>query len=293
MVAGVNISVGGGYTLGSSNPTLNLSASKDKLHSNYDSVKEQTGLFAGKKGFDVKVKEHTQLDGAVIASTADKDKNSLGTDTLGWNDIHNKAEFEASHSGGSMSTGGPVGKDLLNNMAGGLLSNANNQDNAQGTTKAAVSEGKWLIRNTNNQTQDITQLSRDTEHANDGSINPIFDKEKEQNRLKQAQLIGEIGNQAMDIIRTQGDIAGLKDAQAKHPNLSVSELRETKEYNHAMERFGTGSDLQKAAQAVTGALTALSSNNLAGALASGAFFYLTTEIKNSDKNTAEHIKDRR
>ncbi|MEQ4924671.1 hemagglutinin repeat-containing protein, partial [Proteus hauseri] len=79
-----NISLGGGYTLGSSNPTLNLSASKDKLHSNYDSVKEQTGLFAGKEGFDVKVKEHTQLDGAVIGSTANKDKNSLGTDTLGW-----------------------------------------------------------------------------------------------------------------------------------------------------------------------------------------------------------------
>ncbi|MBG3014627.1 hemagglutinin repeat-containing protein [Proteus faecis] len=274
-----NISLGGGYTLGSGNPTLNFSASKDKLHSNYDSVKEQTGLFAGKEGFDVKVKEHTQLDGAVIASTADKDKNSLETGTLGWNDIHNKAEFEASHSGVSMSTGGPVGKDLLNNMVGGLLSNANNQDNAQGTTKTAVSDGKWLIRDTDNQTQNITQLSRDTEHANDGSINPIFDKDKEQNRLKQAQLIGEIGNQAMDIIRTQGDIVGLKQAQAKHPNLSVNELRETKEYNHAMERFGTGSDLQKAAQAVTGTLTALSGNNLAGALASGASPYLATEIK--------------
>ncbi len=274
-----DISVGGGYTLGSNNPTLNLSASKDKLHSNYDSVKEQTGIFAGKGGFDVTVKEHIQLDGAVIASTSNKDKNRLETGTLGWSDIHNKAEFEASHSGGSISTGGPLGKDLLNNMAGGILSGANNQGNAQGTTQAAVSDGKWLVRDTDNQKQDITQLSRDTEHANDGSINPIFDKEKEQNRLKQAQLMGEIGNQAMDIIRTQGDIAGLKEAQAKHPNLSVSELRETKEYNHAMERFGTGSDLQKAAQAVTGALTALSGNNLSGALASGASPYLATEIK--------------
>ncbi|QSD84923.1 hypothetical protein JMM80_12965 [Serratia marcescens] len=39
------------------------------------------------------------------------------------------------------------------------------------------------------------------------------------------------------------------------------------------------SDLQKAAQAVTGALTALAGNNLAGALASGASPYLATEIK--------------
>ncbi|WP_262240767.1 hypothetical protein [Serratia liquefaciens] len=32
---------------------------------------------------------------------------------------------------------------------------------------------------------------RDTDNAN-GSIGPIFDKEKEQNRLKQVQPIGEI-----------------------------------------------------------------------------------------------------
>ncbi|WP_337237816.1 hemagglutinin repeat-containing protein, partial [Proteus faecis] len=58
------VSVGGGYTLGGT-PNINISASKDKIHSNYDSVKEQTGIFAGKGGFDVSVKEHTQLDGAV------------------------------------------------------------------------------------------------------------------------------------------------------------------------------------------------------------------------------------
>ncbi|MFI7974653.1 adhesin, partial [Serratia marcescens] len=50
-------------------------------------------------------------------------------------------------------------------------------------------------------------------------------------------------------------------------------------YDNAMRQYGTGSDLQKAAQAVTGALTALAGNNLAGALASGASPYLATEIK--------------
>ncbi|HHK8153416.1 TPA: VENN motif pre-toxin domain-containing protein, partial [Serratia marcescens] len=45
-----------------------------------------------------------------------------------------------------------------------------------------------------------------------------------------------------------------------------------------------GSDLQKAAQAVTGALTALAGNNLAGALASGASPYLATEIKKLTTN---------
>ena len=71
-----NVSAGGSFTFGSMTGSANVSASKDKLHSNFDSVKEQTGLFAGKGGYDVKVKEHTQLDGAVIASQADKEKTA-------------------------------------------------------------------------------------------------------------------------------------------------------------------------------------------------------------------------
>ncbi|MGQ6235732.1 hemagglutinin repeat-containing protein [Serratia sp. IR-2025] len=285
MSGGISVPIGAG------SGSANFSASKDKLHSNFDSVKEQTGLFAGQGGYDVKVKEHTQLDGAVIASQADKEKNRLDTGTLGWTDIHNQADYSATHSGGSFSTGGPVGKDLLTNMAGGMLSGANHSGHAEGTTKAGVSEGTLIVRDTGKQQQDVAQLNRDTEHANDGSISPIFNKEKEQNRLKQAQLIGEIGGQAMDVIRTQGDIAGLK---AQKDPAALAQAREQLEksgkptndaavmqraYDNAMRQYGTGSDLQKAAQAVTGALTALAGNNLAGALASGASPYLATEIK--------------
>ena len=291
-----NASAGGSFTFGSMTGSANVRASKDKLHSNFDSVKEQTGLFAGKGGYDVKVKEHTQLDGAVIASQADKEKNRLDTGTLGWTDIHNQADYSATHSGGSFSTGGPVGKDLLTNMAGGMLSGANNSGHAEGTTKAGVSEGTLIVRDKGKQQQDVAQLNRDTEHANDGSISPIFNKEKEQNRLKQAQLIGEIGGQAMDVIRTQGDIAGLK---AQKDPVALAQAREQLEksgkpttdaavmqraYDNAMRQYGTGSDLQKAAQAVTGALTALAGNNLAGALANGASPYLATEIKKLTTN---------
>ncbi|WP_258371474.1 hypothetical protein [Serratia marcescens] len=162
---------------------------------------------------------------------------------------------------------------------------------AEGTTKAWVSEGTLIVRDTGKQQQDVAQLNRDTDNANDGSISPIFNKQKEQNRLKQAQLIGEIGGQAMDVIRTQGDINGLKAALTAHPELKGDEkaLRETPQYQKAMRQYGTGSDLQKAAQAVTGALTALAGNNLAGALASGASPYLATKIKEmtTDPQTKE------
>ena len=291
-----NASAGGSFTLGSMTGSASVSASRDRLNSNFDSVKEQTGLFAGKGGYDVTVKEHTQLDGAVIASTAESDKNRLDTGTLGWSDIHNQADYRATHSGGSLSTGGPVGRDLLTNMAGGMLSGANNSGHAEGTTKAGVSEGALLIRDQDGQQQDVTTLNRDTDHANDGSISPIFNREKEQNRLRQAQLIGEIAGQAMDVIRTQGDIAGLKAqtdpaalAQAREQlKKDDKPFRESdvmqRAYNNAMQQYGTGSDLQKAAQAVTGALTALAGNNLAGALASGASPYLATEIKKLTTN---------
>ena len=141
-----------------------------------------------------------------------------------------------------------------------------------------MSGGSVVIRDRANQQQDVNALSRDTDNAN-GSIGAIFDKEKEQNRLKQAQLIGEIAGQTMDIVRTQGDINGLQKAKDKHPGLDAKALRKTPEYQAEMQKYGTGSDMQRAAQAVTGALQALAGNNLAGALASGAAPYLAREIK--------------
>nr|WP_255477871.1 VENN motif pre-toxin domain-containing protein [Serratia sp. OS31] len=83
----------------------------------------------------------------------------------------------------------------------------------------------------------------------------------------------------MDIVRTQGDINGLQKAKDKHPGLDAKALRKTPEYQAEMQKYGTGSDMQRAAQAVTGVLQALAGNNLAGALASGAAPYLAREIK--------------
>ncbi|WP_405471077.1 hemagglutinin repeat-containing protein (plasmid) [Morganella morganii] len=266
----------------------NLSHSRDKMHSTYDSVQEQTGIFAGKGGYDITVGKHTQLDGAVIASKADKDKNRLETGTLGWTDTENKAEFKTEHNGAGLSTGDSLPGALLKTAAGTLLSQGGNQGNAQGTTQSAVSEGQWIIRNTADQKQDTAGLSRDTDNAN-GSIRPVFDKDKEQKRLQQIQVIGDLGGQMSDIIRTQGDIEGLKAAKDNNPGITdAAALRETAAYKEAMQEYGTGSDMQKAAQAVTGVLTGLAGDNPAGALANGLSPYLATEIK---KQTTDPLTD--
>ncbi|WP_447874671.1 hemagglutinin repeat-containing protein [Serratia fonticola] len=284
-------SISGGVSVAviGSGGSANLSMSRDKLHSNYDSVQEQTGLFAGKGGFDVKVGEHTQLDGAVIASTADADKNRLDTGTLGFSDIHNQADFKAEHQGGSLSSGGPVGSDLLANLGGIALSGLGNKGHAEGTTQAAVSGGSVVIRDQAKQQQDIADLSRDTDNAN-GSIGPIFDKEKEQNRLKEAQLIGEIGGQVADIARTQGEIQGLK-AQKDPAALAAAKAALQKEgkpvtekdiadraYNDAMKQYGTGSALQQGIQAVTAAIQGLAGGDMAKALAGASAPYLAEVI---------------
>ncbi|WP_205634324.1 hemagglutinin repeat-containing protein, partial [Photorhabdus australis] len=212
--AGVNATVGP-----KPDGTLSLNASRNKLHSNYDSVQEQTGLFAGKGGYQVNVGDHTQLDGAVIASTADETKNTLNTGTLGFSDIQNQADFKVEQQSAGVSVGKPAAGQLLNNLAVNALTGSNKQGHDASTTHAAVSDGTLIIRDKTHQTQDVATLSRDTDNAAN-VLSPIFDKEKEQQRLKQAQLIGEISAQMTEIARTEGKIIATKAAKAKLNHIS-------------------------------------------------------------------------
>ncbi|MBZ4206395.1 glycohydrolase toxin TNT-related protein [Klebsiella aerogenes] len=213
----------------------------------------------------------------LIASTATADKNSLDTGTLGFSDLHNEADFKTQHSGISISGAGSFGDQFKGNMPGGMIAAAGNSGHAEGTTQAAVADGTIIIRDKDNQKQDVANLSRDTKHAND-SISPIFDKEKEQNRLKEIGMISDIGGQVADIARTQGELSALKAAQDKYGPVPadateeqrqayLAKLRDTPEYKKEQEKYGTGSDIQRGIQAATAALQGLAGGNLAGALA--------------------------
>lgn len=280
-----SVAAGGSFTFGSMSGSGYIAASQDKMKSRFDSVAEQTGLYAGKGGFDITVGNHTQLDGAVIASTATADKNSLDTGTLGFSDIHNEADFKTQHSGISLSGGGSFGNDFQGNMPGGMISVAGNSGHAEGTTQAAIADGTITIRDKDNQKQDVANLSRDTENAND-SISPIFDKEKEQNRLAAVGLISDIGGQAADIARTQGELNALDKARKEHPDLTVAQLKETQEYKTEQARYGTGSDVQRGIQAATAALQGLAGGDIAGALAGASAPELAHLLKSTEGNPA-------
>lgn len=297
-------SAGASFTYGSMSGSANVSLSQDKIHSNFDSVKDQTGLFAGKEGFDVTTGQHTQLDGAVIASTVDKSKNRLDTGTLGFSDIHNQADFSAQHQGISVGTGGSVGSQLLANMATNTLSGVNKSGHENSTTHAAVSDGSLIVRNTADQKQDTSTLSRDTEHAANG-LSPIFDKEKVQRQLQQAQMVSDISSQVLDIYNTNEAIKATRKATEDMQNAATrqdartqaeKELKAEKKqsdeeaitarayqnlYNKALKDNDArvGDPMRQAVTASVAVLSGLAGGDIKAALANGAAPYLATGLK--------------
>ncbi|MBZ8920464.1 hemagglutinin repeat-containing protein [Escherichia coli] len=292
-----SVAAGGSFTFGSMTGSGYIAASRDKMKSRFDSVAEQTGMFAGDGGFDITVGKHTQLDGAVIASTATPDKNHLDTGTLGFSDLHNEADYKVSHSGISLSGGGSFGDKFQGNMPGGMISAGGHSGHAEGTTQAAVADGTITIRDRDNQKQNLANLSRDPAHAND-SISPIFDKEKEQRRLQTVGLISDIGSQVADIARTQGELNALKaakeatsetlpaNATEKQRQEYLAKLRDTQAYRNEMAKYGTGSEIQRGIQAATAALQGLVGGNLAGALAGASAPELAHLLKSTEKDPA-------
>jgi len=193
------------------------SASSGETDSTYASVVEQSGLHAGKGGFDIDVKGNTDLKGAVIASTADKDRNTLTTGTLTTSDLENKAEYKSDTStiAGSFTTDSAIqslGATAIATAAGN--SSAPIQGNAQGTTRSAIADGTVTITDADGQKalngksaeETIASLNRDTDNANE-SIGKIFDAEKvkEQqayDRLKQ-QTVQQAAPYLYDVVGDQ------------------------------------------------------------------------------------------
>ena len=165
--------------------------SKGKMTSDYASVTEQAGLYAGAEGFDITTKGNTTLEGAVIDSKAKADKNKLSPNSLTVKDIKNKAEYKSSNTGLSYtSVSGfknlsQAGKDAVYNSLG-LLPKLlpDSEKSVESTTKSVIANGTITTGSSN---IDINKISKDTKNSLN-KLDTIFDKKKVEERQELARL---------------------------------------------------------------------------------------------------------
>lgn len=315
-----NVSGGLKFTFGSMTASGNLSISKDKIDSNYDSVQEQSGLFAGEGGYAVTVGNHTQLNGAVIGSTADAAKNRLDTGTLGFTDIENKADYATSGvsvgvasqftlDNGSAASEADQSKEkvpspskltqLGQNLAPTSMSAIQASGDGASLTHSAVSDGTLIVRHGDSQQQDISTLSRDVEHASQ-TLSPIFDKAEEQKRLQKVQLIGSIAASTMNTVLTERQLYANQqgmDAVGEKPGANASQqeradywaaVKESSAYKAAIKGYGPDDTWVKAGNAAVTAVGALAGGDPAKALAQASAPYLAGVIKDVTYNDPDH-----
>jgi filamentous hemagglutinin len=147
----VSVPIGGG-AVGGGAVGGSVSASSSNTKSNYQSVQEQAGIFAGDGGFQINVSGKTDLKGAVIASTENAvqdNKNSLTTQTLAVSNIENLVKYDAKAASATLGGGLHAG---LPQLSGAGLGSDNGKESS--TTVSAISIGALNI------TQDSDELSK-------------------------------------------------------------------------------------------------------------------------------------
>ena len=184
------------YTPGSA---VSVSGGKGKTNtdSTYESVTKQTGIYAGKEGYDIQVKNNTRLKGAVIDSQAEKEKNRITTGTLTWENIDNKAEYKTKASGITVSTHA-ISK--LNPLGLGYVPTIPVKGKAGSTTYAAIADS--IITTTKEKTD--KEIRHNTANALN-TLSEIFDKKKIEEKQEYVNILSQVG------YRLIGDIAGHKE----------------------------------------------------------------------------------
>ena len=234
------------YTPGSA-VTVSGGKGKTNTDSTYESVTKQAGIYAGKEGYDIQVKNNTRLKGAVIDSQAEKEKNRITTGTLAWENIDNKAEYKT--GGHGISYSGKIGRGDKNDPLDSRTNNRYGKDSVTGqrngmnkitptiygskiplnergllntpipsvkgkagtTTTSAIAKGTITITDKENQKQDIEKLNRNTEDSLN-KLKEIFDKTKVEEKQELIHMMNIVGNQ---IIHEAADHYGWKEGSTE------------------------------------------------------------------------------
>ena len=170
---------------------VSISSSNGKMKSDYASVTDQAGIYAGNGGFVINTAEKTSLTGAVIDSAADSNKNKLSTGSLVVKNIENTAEYTSRNVGvsynhvGNFKNLSKAGKDAVWNTLGTLPNLLpDSSKSSSSTTKSAISNGTIEVRDANFNMQ---TLSRDT-NTSLNKLDEIFDKKKIEERQELSKV---------------------------------------------------------------------------------------------------------
>ena len=246
----------------------NASYSRGKTTSDYASVTEQAGIYAGDQGYDVDVNKDTQLKGAVIASTADANRNHLTTGTLHLEDIQNKAAYDMKQNGISIANG--VKLPFNFNMTIPV------QGNNSTKTRAAITDGVIKVA----QQIPLASINHDTLNSLH-KLNRIFNKEKIEEKQLLLNDIARNGYTLIGDISVQQRKEYLKKA-AKAQREGNSDLE--KRYLLEANRWNDGGSYKVALHAALGGFLSgySGTNTLYGITSASVEESLTSVLKKLD-----------
>lgn len=186
------------------------SFSQSNVNADYASVQEQSGIFAGKNGYQIDIRDHTDLTGGLITSSDSAEQSGLNrfsTGTLSWQDIRNHADYSGNSVGisGSASMNTDLGlgknaaaqsdkvnvdKDGKSTPATGMASLNKTMSTGIGhdsgsdksTTHSGINAGNIVITRPDAQQQAVegvkTDITTETAAENAGRLKNNFDKDK-------------------------------------------------------------------------------------------------------------------
>ncbi|HAU5607701.1 hemagglutinin repeat-containing protein [Citrobacter koseri] len=274
----------------------NVSASGENVTQNGRSVTDQSGIFAGNGGFDITTGSHTRLDGAVIASTADSDKNKLDTGTLGWTDIHNESKTSGDSYTVAISGRAGGGGSGENRNVVPAIGTGHAEESSSGTTSSAISNGSIIIRDQANQKQDIADLSRDTENAHHG-VDMNGDVQKVKDNLAVQSEGMALATSALDVYSKYAEQKAKESNAALEAQLTAegrlnsnmtAEQREAALKAHPDYQgtdYGPGSEFWTKGSAAAGLLAGALGGNLKAGAAAGAAPLLASLVSQQENPT--------
>jgi hypothetical protein len=166
----------------------------------------------------------------------------------------------------------------------GPITAYHDSDSASSTTKSAVEQGELIIRDTENQQQDVNQLSRDTENAND-VLGQIFDKQKHLDNIEIIETVNEIRQQAETVMNNQTRLEIQQQALKDDPTLSGKALNDEIDRRFAEQNTtGMGGSMTKALDSVTSIISGALTGNITGGLAGAAAPHIASELKKLEES---------